>query len=492
LTNAESFDLLIVGADLIDGTGSQRRRIDVGVLNGFIAAMADLRGFACKEYVDATGYVLAPGFIDAHTHDDRLLLEPPEGAHPKLTQGITTVITGNCGISFAPLITSNPPPPLDLLGHNGWRFATFSDYLDALELSKPLLNVACLVGHATLRVKHMSRLDKVATDDEVAAMAADVELALKAGAIGLSTGLYYPPAKAADANEVIAVGASLRDAGGVVAMHIRDEGDGVIAALEEALSIGRQLGITTVLSHHKVVGSANQGRSVETLKMIGDASRYQSVCMDCYPYNASSTMLLPERIKQSREVLVTWSQSEPLVAGRSLFELAKERGQSPEDVARSLQPAGAIYFAMDEADVSRILAHPSTMIGSDGLAHDVRPHPRLWGTFPRVLGHYVREKQLFSLEAAIHKMSGLTAQQFGLKGRGQIKVGFHADLVIFDEAKVADLATFENPTLPSCGIHSVYVNGRLACKGGVTADRHAGQVLRLNQPFTFPPNGAIT
>ncbi len=472
------FDLVIEGGELIDGTGAARRRADVGIAGYKVVAIGLLADQPARQRVSAKGRIVAPGFIDVHTHDDCLLLHAPQGAHPKLSQGVTTVITGNCGISLAPLMTQSPPAPLDLLGTSDWRFDRFADYLDALEQAQPIVNAACLVGHSTLRVKHMQQLTRAATPDECARMAADLASALQAGAIGMSTGVYYPPAQSATADELVAVGAPLTAAGGMVAMHIRDEGDAITAALREALHVGNSLGITTVLSHHKLVGTANHGRSFETLSMIDAAAKTQSVCMDCYPYNASSTMLLTARVHQSSEVLVTWSKTEPLAAGRSLFELAKERNQTPEDVAKALQPAGAIYFAMDESDVSRIMSHPLTMIGSDGLAHDVQPHPRLWGTFPRVLGRYVREQRLLSLELAVHKMTGLSARRFGLKGRGVLAVGNFADVVIFDEHQVADRASYQQPTRVSSGIDAVFVNGVLACEQGRTVHSHAGRVLR--------------
>ena len=471
-------DLVIEGGELIDGTGATRRRADVGITGDTVVAVGALADQPAKKRVSAKGRIVAPGFIDVHTHDDCLLLREPHGAHPKLSQGVTTVVTGNCGISLAPLLTTAPPAPLDLLGTTDWRFDRFADYLDALEQAQPIVNAACLVGHSTLRVKHVQALGRPATPDECAAMADDLERALQAGAIGMSTGVYYPPAQSATADELIAVGAPLQAAGGIVTMHIRDEGDAITAALREALHVGNALGITTVLSHHKLVGTVNHGRSFETLSMIEAAAQKQSVCMDCYPYNASSTMLLPARVHQSSDVLVTWSKTEPQAAGRSLFELARERNQSPEDVAKALQPAGAIYFAMDEGDVSRILAHPLTMIGSDGLAHDVQPHPRLWGTFARVLGRYVREQRLLTLEMAIHKMTGLSAHRFGLKRRGVLTVGNFADIVIFDEHHVVDRATYQQPLQVSSGIDAVYVNGVLACHQGRTVHSHAGRVLR--------------
>jgi N-acyl-D-amino-acid deacylase len=471
-------DLIIEGGEVIDGTGAPRVRMDVGVSGGKIASLGDLSQVAATERIDARGRILAPGFIDVHTHDDRLLLSAAPDIHPKLSQGVTTVITGNCGVSLAPLQTTRPPAPLDILGRDGWRYGSFGDYLDALEQSGLAVNAACLVGHSTLRVKHVADLGREATRIESAHMAAELADALEAGAIGMSTGLYYPPAQAATAAEVIAVGAPLKAANGLVTMHIRDEGDAIDAALREALHIGKLLGVQTVLSHHKLVGTANHGRSVQTLALLEEAAQRQPVCFDCYPYNASSTMLLPARVRQSSDVLVTWSGAEPGTAGRSLNELARERGKTPEEVAGALQPAGAIYFAMSEDDVSRILSHPMAMVGSDGLAHDVRPHPRLWGTFPRVLAHYVRDRGLFSLEAAIHKMTGLSALRFSLVGRGTLAAGQQADIVVFDAQRITDHASYAQPTEASTGIDAVFVNGQLACRDGRTTDARAGQVLR--------------
>lgn len=484
-------DLLIEGGEVIDGSGAARQRADVGVIDGRIASVGNLRGVAARERRSAEGLVVAPGFIDTHTHDDRLLLEPPTAGqpHPKLSQGVTTVVTGNCGISLAPLVHDAPPPPLDILGNGGavspYRFDSFAAYLDALEAAHPALNAACLVGHGTLRVRHVADLSREATATEAAAMQAAVAEAMRAGAFGLSTGVYYPPARAATANELVTVGQPLRavagaakGTAGVVAMHIRDEGDAIDAAINEALEVGQRLGVPLVLSHHKLVGTQNHGRSTQTLARVAKAALTQAVCIDCYPYHASSTMLMPERVAQSKRVLVTWSQALPSATGRWLDELATEFGETPTATAHRLLPAGAIYFAMSEDDVERILSHPLTMIGSDGLAHDANPHPRLWGTFPRVLGHYSRARGLFALEAAVHKMTGLPAQRFGLSGRGSVSVGAHADLVLFNPDTVRDNATFASPLQVASGIEAVFVNGQLACEQGQTVNARAGRVLR--------------
>ena len=476
-------DLLIVGGIVIDGSGAPRRRADVAVDGDRIAAVGDLTLARAHRRIDAAGLVVAPGFIDSHTHDDRLLLEPPSASagHPKLLQGVTTVVTGNCGISLAPRLRDEAPAPLDLMGTDGQRFASFGAYLEALRAERPALNAVPLVGHTTLRVAAMDELDRAATAAEIERMCSLLAEALAAGAFGMSTGVYYPPARAATTDELIAVGRPLAGHG-LVTMHIRDEGDAIDAALREALAVGRALDVDLVLSHHKLMGPRNHGRSRETLALLDEAARTQRVCIDCYPYNASSTMLLPERVPLSTDVQITWSRAEPAAAGRSLKAMAAERGLAPESLARQLQPAGAIYFAMSEEDVERILAHPLTMVGSDGLPHDERPHPRLWGTFPRVLGHYARERHLFSLETAVHKMTGLTARRFGLAGRGLVAPGAWADLTLFDADLVLDRARFDDPVAAPTGIAAVFLNGRQAVDRGRLVDGHAGRVLTRQGP----------
>ena len=483
-------DLLIRNARVIDGTGGASRHGDVLVDGDHIDAVRPAGALAAseaREVLDADGLVLAPGFIDVHTHDDAFLLHDvtPGSAHPKLSQGVTTVVTGNCGVSLAPLQSRDVPAPLDILGPEAFRFASFSDYLRELAAHRPACNAASLIGHTTLRVKHLADTTKEATQEQCEGMARDVQAALDAGAFGLSTGVYYPPARAATTREMIAVARPLKAAQAPITMHLRDETGAIDDALREAFEVGRAVGCPLVISHHKLLGRANHGRSVQTLSLVEEAARSMRVCMDCYPYAASSTMLLPERVAISQDVRITWSRAEPQAAGHSLMTLAAERGMHPVDLARQLMPAGAVYFAMDEKDVSRILAHPLTLVGSDGLAHDQTPHPRLWGSFPRVLGRYSREQGLFSLETAIHKMTGLSARRFGLdragpqqRPRGRIAAGFAADLVLLNPATVNDRATYEAPTTPSIGIERVYVNGHLAAVNGQTVDGKAGRVLR--------------
>ncbi len=476
------FDVVLRGGTVIDGTAAPRFEADVGIDGDRIAAIGDLSGSRGRCELDVRGSIVAPGFIDAHTHDDRYLMQNPL-MPAKLSQGVTTVVTGNCGISLAPWSAAPGqavPPPLDLLGDDplAFRYPGFGDYLDALERAAPAVNAACLVGHTTLRVAVMDRLDRAATDAEISAMQALLRAAMISGARGMSTGAAYPAAASAPTSEMARIATALQGFGGVHASHIRDEGDRVCEAIDEAVAIGAAGRGGTVVSHHKLIGPKNHGRSVETLGHLTQAMRHRCVGLDCYPYQAGSTILRKDRLAVSSHVIVTRSQSHPEYAGQDLDAIAAAMGLSPEEAVDALQPAGAIYFLMDEADVRRILAFPQTMIGSDGLPHDPVPHPRLWGTFPRVLGHYSRDVGLFPLETAVHKMSGLTARHFGLTGRGVLTEGNFADITVFDAARIIDTATFEQPVAQAIGIACVFVNGDMAWREGATTGTRAGTIIR--------------
>jgi N-acyl-D-amino-acid deacylase len=476
---SDRFDLLVRGGTVIDGTRALRIKADVAVRNGRIAAIGRLDEARAEREIDASGKIVAPGFIDAHTHDDRLLLSDPSMA-PKASQGVTTVVAGNCGISLAPLPAGETPvPPMDLLDETGawYRFPSFAAYVEELESKPAATNAALLVGHSTLRVQTMDRLDRPASASEIGRMRALADEALAAGAIGVSTGLYYEPAAAATTEEVIEVCRPLSARKGLYCTHMRDEADRVMDSLEETFRIGRALGVPVIVSHHKVVGRSNYGRSAETLPLIEQRMREQAVGLDCYPYCASSTILTASRIGVATRVLVTWSKPHPEFAGMALAEIEKKLGLSAEETIAKLLPAGAIYFSMDEADVQRILAFENTMVGSDGLPHDAAPHPRLWGTFPRVLGHYSRGLGLFPLETAVHKMTGLTAQTFGLRGRGVLQEGFAADITIFDAGTVDEAATFARPIQPAKGIDAVIVNGEVVWREGRPTGARPGRVV---------------
>ena len=472
------FDLLVRGGTVIDGTKAPRFTADVGVKDGRIAQVGDLAGAGATRVIDAKGLIVAPGFIDSHTHDDQALLSQPDMSF-KVSQGVTTVVAGNCGISAAPLKQDMAlPAPLNLLETPaGQRYTTMKAYFEALRKTPSTCNVAALVGHSTLRAVTMDSLEREASGAEIERMRELLEESLDAGAIGLSTGTFYPPAVKATTEEIIEVGRPLTQRNALYVTHMRDESSKVMEALEETFRIGRELGIPVVVSHHKVQNKPNFGRSQETLPFIRETMKHQKECLDCYPYTAGSTMIRTDRGMLDGRVLIASSVPHPEMAGRDLGDIAKEWGVDDSEAARRLQPGTAIYFLMDENDVQRILAFDDTMIGSDGIPLGDKPHPRLWGTFPRVLGHYAREVSLFPLETAVWKMTGLTARNFGLAGRGTVTEGAHADLVLFDAATVRDAATYEDPTRPAEGIHSVVVNGAVAWQQGKHTGARSGQVI---------------
>lgn len=479
---AEHFDLVLRNAVIIDGSGAPRFEGDIAVRKSVIARLGAIGDARAEREVDLRGKVAAPGFIDAHTHDDRLMLSDPDMA-AKVSQGVTTVVAGNCGVSLAPMPGSMhgvPTPPLDLLDGDGqwFRFASFAAYVRELEQQPPATNSVLLVGHTTLRVATMRNVEQPADEVEVRRMRALAREALAAGAAGVSTGLYYEPAAAAPTEEVIEVCRPLTEFDGLYCTHLRNEADRVIESLEETFRIGRALNVPVVISHHKVNGVRNHGRSHESLACIERHRHEQTVGLDAYPYCAASTILTADRAAAASRTLVTWSKPMPQYAGRDLADIAAEMGVSPDEAAARLIPAGAIYFSMDEADVQRILAYGPTMIGSDGLPHDAFPHPRLWATFPRVLGHYSRDLKLFSLEQAVHKMTGLTAQTYGLEGRGALREGAWADITVFDADAVAEAATFEHPIAPARGIEYVMVNGAMVWEQGRATGARPGRVLR--------------
>jgi N-acyl-D-amino-acid deacylase len=402
---------------------------------------------------------------------------------PKVSQGVTTVVTGNCGISLA---HSPAPqhgaitPPLDLLdGDGGWfKFPSFRAYRETLEAQPAAINAACLVGHTTFRVATMDRLDRAATPAEIAKMRGMAHESLAAGAIGVSTGTAYPAAAMAPTEELIEVSRPLTEFNGLYVTHMRNEDDYVTESIEETCLIGRTLKVPVVISHHKTVGTRNHGRSVETLKLIEQRMHEQPVGLDCYPYIASSTVLRYDRLAQSSRIIITWSKPHPEFSGVDLDEVARRLQLSRAEAVERIKPAGAIYFMLDEQDVQRILAFEETMIGSDGLPHDAMPHPRLWGTFPRVLGHYSRDLQLFPLETAVYKMTGLTARKFGLQHRGVLQEGMHADITIFDADTVLDAADFQHSTRPATGIATVIVNGAIVWRDGKPTGARPGRVLQ--------------
>jgi N-acyl-D-amino-acid deacylase len=367
---------------------------------------------------------------------------------------------------------------MNLLGGAGaFGYPTFASYITAVGEARPAVNVGALVGHTSLRNNYLDRLDRTATDAEIDAMRSELSAALGEGALGLSTGLAYLSANAACTEEVAKLAKPLARAGAVYVTHMRTETDGILDAMNEAFAIGRSSDAPVIISHLKCAGIANWGRSSEVLELLDSARATQAVGCDCYPYAAGSSTLDLRQVDPRVEITITWSTPHPEVAGRALARIATDWRTTQIEAARRLQPAGAIYHSLSEADMKRILGHPATMIGSDGLPNDPRPHPRLWGTFPRVLGRYSREEKLISMTEAIHKMTGMPARRFGLARRGLVREGYFADLVLFDAGRIKDTATFSDPVSAAEGIESVWVNGVLTHTAAGATGNRAGKFL---------------
>ena len=500
------YDLLITGGTVIDGTGAARYRADVAINGGRIALVSrnTLASSTARRTIDATGLIVAPGFIDLHAHLDPLLRMPDAESHVR--QGVTTALGGPDG--------GGP-----------WPFAAYLDSAQSLGMG---MNVAFLVGHNTIRRNVMQLADRDPTPAELDQMRAMVAQGMHEGAFGLSTGLRYLPGTFSKTDEVVALSKVAADSAGIYTSHLREEGLGVIEGVAEAIEIGRRTGITVVLTHHKVIGKEMWGKSVRTLAMVDSARNAGvDVRIDQYPYTATSTgigVLVPtwalaggdtafeRRLKDpalrdsiSRGIVqllltdrgggdlarvqfagVSWQRS---LEGRTLKDWAAERGLPPTPqtgaqlVIEAVQRGGAsaIYHVLDEPDVERIMRHPQTMIASDGRLSQPgngHPHPRAYGTFPRVLGRYVRERNVLTLENAIHKMTGMPAAALRLSDLGAVRAGTRADLTIFDAGSVADLATFQDPHQYPAGIPYVIVNGTVAVDAGRFTGARAGRVLR--------------
>jgi N-acyl-D-amino-acid deacylase len=456
----------------------------IAVKDNVIVAIGDtIKGNAVST-INAQGLALAPGFIDVHTHDDIFAIKHPDMLN-KLSQGVTTVIVGNCGLSAAPvsfcdeaLIT--PPDPINLLGEiKDFIYPDFKSYVHAVEKAKPAVNVAALVGHTSLRASVMTDLLKPANADQIEKMQTLLKEAMAAGALGLSSGLAYMNAKQAPTAEVQAL-LGVMAGKGIYTTHLRTEFDGIIDAMDEAYQLGEQAKLPVQISHLKCAGLGNWGRSKELLNSVDVAAQKGlPVSCDCYPYAASSSTLDLNQVTDEFDIFITWSDGEPDMAGQTLLEIASIWNVDLNAAAQRLMPAGAVYHCMDEKDVETILRHKKTMIGSDGLPNDPHPHPRLWGSFARVLGYFSREKGLFDLHTAIHKMTGLPASTFKLNNRGEIKVGNFADLVLFDPNTVKDAATFHQPKQTAIGIEKVWVNGVLSYENGQLSEDRSGKFLKL-------------
>ncbi|MGX2992800.1 N-acyl-D-amino-acid deacylase family protein [Streptomyces sp. JNUCC 64] len=531
-------DLLLRGGTVVDGTGAPARTADVGVVDGRIVLPPPGRAVTAATVLDVTGRVVTPGFVDVHTHSDALAV-PQETEDPSvealrlapLLQGVTTEIAGNCGSSLFPALPERLP---GLAGHLRVTFGLgpvppAPDFAAFAAGQRPALratHLASLVGHGTLRAGVMGFDAREPTDGELRAMCDLLDRALAQGAAGLSTGLIYPPGTYAATEEIVALAEVAARHGKPYVTHLRDEMARVDEALEEALEIAVRSGAPLQVSHHKTAGRHAWGATSRTLPRLERArAEGVDVLCDVYPYTAGSTVLhamLPpwaneggigallarlheepvrERIRKDIArgvegwentvgnggwdlIAVAAAPTHPHVQGRRIADLAAERGCDPVDYVCDLLLAEQgevtiISHSMREDDVRRVVASPLSMIGSDGVPKPGRPHPRWAGSFARVLGHYARDEGLLTLEAAVHKMTGLPAARFRLAGRGTVTGGAHADLVVLDPAAVRDRATFERPLSRPEGVDTVLVAGRIAVRDGVPTGVRAGRVLEV-------------
>ncbi len=506
-------DLCITNATLIDGTGSTAVKSDIAINGPDIVRIGDLKNIIGKTNIDAEGLIVCPGFVDLHAHLEPLPLIP--SAESAIRMGVTTALGGPDG--------SSP--------------VRIGKYLDSLDHIGMGINVAYLIGHNAVRAQVMGMEARAPTSGELAKMKQLVEDAILEGAYGMSTGLKYLPGAFSEIDEVIELSKVAASHGGIYTSHLREEGLGLLDGVAEAISIADEASIPVVLTHHKAIGQPMWGKSEKTLAMVEQA-RLQGldVMVDQYPYTASYTsisVLIPpwsmeggrydkfaERCQDSilrdsikagivyniindrgggdlKRIQLAKFNWKPELEGKTLFDwaVAESMEPTPENGAELViqaqlhRGASAIYHAMSEEDVERIMKHPMTMIASDGriTAFDKGfPHPRVHGTFPRVLGHYARDKGLFSLEEAIRKMTTLPAQRMGLEDRGILKVGAKADVVIFNPDKIIDKATFEKPHQYPEGIHYVIINGDVVLDNGTFFDLRKGIVLRKKSPLAKP------
>lgn len=516
------FDLLVKGGHVIDGLGNPWFKADIALNDGIIEEVGHITSGA-DNIIDADGLIVSPGFIDTHSHSDLFLLSEPE-AKAKTLQGVTTEIVGQDGLGEAPITDDWLEDwRMYLSGLNGdpeivWSWRSVKGYLEALEKVRPSLNVATLVGHGNLRVCSLGMENRSPEESELKTMKRQLEMSMKEGAVGLSTGLIYPPCSYCGTDELIDLCRVVSDNSGVFVVHMRNEGDRLLESISEVMRIGTEANTPVHISHFKSSGERNHGKSVDALKALeGYRRKGVQVTYDQYPYTAGSTFLsslLPTwtheggtesllgklsdtqtrariryEIKNENSRVVNWdkllvtsvkTEKNKRYEGHTMREIAASRGQDEVDTLMDLvleedNAVAMASFTMSEPDVENILAHPYGMICSDGILLG-KPHPRVYGAFPRVLGYYVRRGTL-RLEEAVRKMTSYPAQTFGL-GRGILRPGLPADITIFDPLRVLDTATYADPRRYPEGIDYVIVNGVLTVQKGKYTGARAGKIHR--------------
>jgi N-acyl-D-amino-acid deacylase len=538
--------LLIKGARLLDGTGAPARRGDLLVEDDRIAEVGATT-LAPDEVLDASGMVVAPGFIDMHSHGDFSLPVDPDAAG-KILQGVTTEVVGNCGLGLQPanaqvdaLYDRILPLVFGESGGDAKCSPTLDHYRARLAASGIAVNAAPLIPHGNVRCAVLGMAERAPTESEIAAMRELVAQGMDEGAFGLSTGLVYPPGAYAETEELVRLAEAVAPRRGMYATHMRNEGPRLIESVAEAITIGERAGVAVQLSHHKAVGRLNWGKVRTTLGMVdAAAARGMDIHSDVYPYTAGSTVLssmfvplwafegsldkLDERLRDpatrarivrdvqdlqlgfidlpwwlsfipkrwflplmtnalGRQIIISSIKRQQRYEGMTLRAIAKERGRPLHEAMLDLLAeedfgVTAIAHVMSEKDVCTVLKHPRTMVGTDGMpTRTGKPHPRAYGTYPRILEHYVRELGLLTLEEAVHRMTGMVARKLGLRDRGVLAPGAMADLVVFDPARVHDHATYADPRRSPDGIAHVLVNGVRAVRDGKATGSRAGSVL---------------
>ena len=520
------FDLLFSGGLVADGSGSPLKSMNVGVKSGIIALSTD--SIEAKETIDISGKIIAPGFVDIHTHSDLTLLSNPL-AQSKIRQGVTTEVVGNCGYGVAPNPYSERANPLrsglafiDVDPAISWNWSTHAEYLETLRGVGTSLNVATLIGHIPIHTAVAGFGEKVATREEIKSMKSLLRENLASGAFGFSTGLNLTPVSYASEDELVALGEAVSEYDGIFAIHMREYGDNLLKSIDEVIQIAKRSGARMQVSHLVALGEKNWGRVTQALERIEEANHNGcEINVDVYPYIAGScplSQILPDwaqdggdsqmraRLKdghvrnkvkeiwhknridwENYQIASVYPEFDSMIAKR-IPQIAKELDQEPDDLALELlsemgHSLAIIAFGRNERDVKSVFAHPLAMVGSDGLALDPHgptgigvPHPRSYGTFPRVLGRYLDAGQL-SLERAIQICTSAPAQKLQIKKRGYIRDGYFADLIVFDQKTVKDQATYENPHQYPLGIEYVLVNGSIVVKNGQHSELQPGKVL---------------
>ncbi len=526
------YDLVIRRGIVVDGSGSPPFRADIGISGDAIKTVGDLSAEEAETVIDASGLVVAPGFIDIHNHSDLSIFEVPT-ADNYVLQGVTTVVVGNCGSSPAPLTDVNyeevvkrvkrEHPDVEI------RWRSFAEYLKALDELRPVVNVAPLVGHGTVRSAVLGFGPESPSERDLQAMRELAREAMEAGAFGLSTGLIYIPGTFSTTEEIVEVAKVSASYGGLYATHMRNEGVRLLDSVTETVTIGLRAGIGVEISHLKASGRPSWGKVSAALRIIEDyAARGYDVSADAYPYTAASTSLAtllprdlrgassdevmrrlrdPKVVKELKErlgeavfeeryiswadIMISYSPKHREFEGMRLDRIAESLGLDPVEAVVKLLlddelATGMVSFGMREEDVRTVVSHPLVAIGSDGSVGRFgvgKPHPRRYGTFPRVIAKYVREEKLLSLPEAVRKMTSLPARKLRLWNRGLIRPGFKADLVVFNYYSIEDTATYENPHSYPRGIRYVVVNGRVVVEAGkLVPTARAGRVLRRGFP----------